>query len=63
VRALAQEALAQSPTTTLIGLLGDPVDSDVARDALERQAEDYGSEQARQIVHLLNQADMAEDEA
>lgn len=62
VRALAQESLAQSPTTMLIGLLADPVDSDVARDALERQAEDYGSEQARQIVHLLNQADMAEDE-
>jgi hypothetical protein len=63
VRALAQESLAQSPTTMLIGLLADPVDSDVARDALERQAEEYGSEQARQIVHLLNQADMAEDEA
>jgi hypothetical protein len=63
VRALAQESLAQSPTAMLIGLLTDPVDSDVARDALERQAEEYGSEQARQIVHLLNQADMAEDEA
>jgi hypothetical protein len=63
VRALAQESLAQSPTTLLIGLLADPVDSDVARDALERQAEEYGSEQARQIVHLLNMADMAEDEA
>ncbi|MGB7924775.1 MAG: hypothetical protein WCF57_16150 [Pyrinomonadaceae bacterium] len=63
VRALAQESLAQSPTNVLIGLLADPVDSDVARDALERQAEDYGSEQARQIVHLLNQADMAEDDA
>jgi hypothetical protein len=63
VRALAQESLAQSPTAMLIGLLADPVDSDVARDALERQAEEYGSEQARQIVHLLNQADMAEDEA
>jgi hypothetical protein len=63
VRALAQESLAQSPTNMLVGLLADPVDSDVARDALERQAEEYGSEQARQIVHLLNQADMAEDEA
>lgn len=63
VRALAQESLAQSPTAMLIGLLTDPVDSDVARDALERQAEEYGSDQARQIVHLLNQADMAEDEA
>jgi hypothetical protein len=63
VRALAQEALAQSPTAMLIGLLGDPVDSDVARDALERQAEEYGSEEARQIVRLLDQADLAEDEA
>lgn len=63
VRALAQEALAQSPTTVLIGLLGDPVDSDVARDALERQAEEYGSEEARQIVRLLEQADLVEDDA
>jgi hypothetical protein len=63
VRALAQEALAQSPTAVLIGLLADPVDADVARDALERQAEEYGSEAARQIVHLLDQADMAEDDA
>jgi hypothetical protein len=63
VRALAQEALAQSPTTLLIGLLADPVDADVARDALERQADEYGSEEARQIVRLLDQADLLEDEA
>jgi hypothetical protein len=63
VRALAQEALAQSPTAVLIGLLADPVDSDVARDALERQAEEYGSEDARQIVRLLDQTDLAEDDA
>jgi len=63
VRALAQEALAQSPTTLLIGLLSDPVDADVARDALERQAEEYGSEEARQIVRLLDQADLIEDDA
>ena len=35
VRALAQEALAQVPTTVLIGILHDPVDSDIARDALQ----------------------------
>ena len=63
VRALAQEALAQSPTTLLIGLLADPVDADVARDALERQADEYGSEEARQIVRLLDQADLLEDDA
>ena len=62
VRALAQEALAQAPTALLIGLLADPVDSEIARDALERQAADYGSEDARRVVQLLEQADAAEDE-
>ena len=62
VRALAQEALAQAPTALLVELLADPVDSDVARDALERQAADYGSEVARHIVNALHQADLAEDD-
>ena len=58
VRALAQEALTQVPTTVLIGILHDPVDSDIARDALQRQARDYGSEQAQQIMHALEQMDL-----
>jgi hypothetical protein len=62
VRALAQEALAQFPTGILIGLLGDPVDSDIARDALHRQATEYGSEQARQIVNALDQVDLGSEE-
>ncbi len=62
VRALAQEALAQAPTALLIGLLADPVDSEIARDALERQAADYGLEDARRVVQLLEQADAAEDD-
>jgi hypothetical protein len=62
VRALAQEALAQSPTNVLVGLIADPVDVDVARDALERQAEEYGNEEARHLVQLLNQADMTAEE-
>jgi hypothetical protein len=62
VRALAQEALAQIPTTMLIGLLADPVDSEIARDALERQAAEYGSEDARRVVQILEQADAAEDD-
>ena len=35
VRALSSEALAQFPTQVLIGLLSDPVDSEIARDALQ----------------------------
>ena len=62
VRALAQEALAQSPTALLIGLLADPVDSEIARDALERQAAEYGSEDARRVVQILEQADAVEDD-
>ena len=63
VRALAHEALAQSPTGILVELLGDPVDSDVARNALELQADDYGSEEARWVVSALERADASEDEA
>jgi hypothetical protein len=62
VRALAQEALAQTPTSTLIALLADPIDAEIARDALERQAVEYGSEEARRIMHLLDQTDLAEDD-
>lgn len=61
VRALANETLAQFPTSALVGLLGDPVDSEIARDALRRQAIDYGSEEARQIVNALAQVDASED--
>ena len=62
VRALAQEALAQAPTSVLISLLADPVDLEIARDALERQAMEYGSEEARRIVLLLDQADIINDD-
>ena len=62
VRALANEALAQFPTSMLVGLLRDPVDSEIARDALRRQAMDYGSEEARQIVNALAQVDASGDD-
>jgi len=62
VRAVAQEALLQLPTASLVGLLGDPVDSDTARYALEGQADEYGSEEARWIVNALDQADEADED-
>jgi hypothetical protein len=62
VRALANETLAQFPTSVLIGLLSDPVDSEIARDALRRQAFDYGSEEARQIMSALDQMNMNQEE-
>jgi hypothetical protein len=62
VRALANETLAQFPTGMLVGLLSDPVDSDVARDALRRQALDYGSDEARQIVNALDQMNLSTED-
>ncbi len=62
VRALASEALAQFPIPALVGLLNDPVDSVIARDALNRKALDYGSEEARQIINVLSQTDAAMDD-
>src|SRR5829696_1893134 len=62
VRAVAQEALLQLPTALLVGLLGDPVDAETARTALESQADEYDSEEARIVVHALQQVDDAEDD-
>ena len=50
VRALAQEALTQMPAAFLVALLRDPVDAMVARQALERQATEYASEEAYRIL-------------
>jgi hypothetical protein len=62
VRAVAQEALLQLPTTLLVGLLGDPIDAETARAALESQADEYESEEARIIVNALQQVDDAEED-
>ena len=57
VRELANEALARCPVSLLVGLLNDPVDAETARAALRRQVAEYGSEEARQLVNVLDQAD------
>ncbi|MDT5155944.1 MAG: hypothetical protein QOC99_711 [Acidobacteriota bacterium] len=62
VRAVAQEALLQLPTAMLVALLGDPIDAETARTALESQADEYESEEARIVVHALQQVDDAEDD-
>lgn len=62
LRALAHEALAQSPTTVLLELLVDPIDSDTARDALELQATEYNSEHARRIIQAIESDAIEDDE-
>ncbi|HSQ23999.1 MAG TPA: hypothetical protein VLN44_06305 [Pyrinomonadaceae bacterium] len=51
VRALAQEALTQLPTSLLAALLRDPVDATVARQALERQVTEFASLDAQQVLN------------
>ena len=51
VRALAQEALTQLPTSLLAALLRDPVDAMIARQALERQATEFASLEAQQVLN------------
>jgi hypothetical protein len=50
VRALAHETLAQLPTAVLAALLRDPVDAIVARQALERQANEFDSREAQIVL-------------
>jgi hypothetical protein len=57
VRELANEALARFPISVLASLLSDPVDSEIARGALRRQVVEYGSEEARRLINVLDQAD------
>jgi hypothetical protein len=57
VRELANEALARCPISVLYSLLNDPVDAETARSALRRQVVEYGSEEARQLVNALDQAE------
>jgi hypothetical protein len=57
VRELANEALARCPISVLYILLNDPVDAETARSALRRQVVEYGSEEARQLVNALDQAE------
>lgn len=63
VRAIAQEALMQASASALVELLSDPVDSNIARQALKRQAEEYDSEEARWIINELARTDVSKDEA
>lgn len=53
VRELANEALARCPVVLLASLLNDPVDAATARAALRRQVAEYGSDEARQMVSML----------
>lgn len=60
VRALAQESLTQMPTSLLAILLRDPIDSIVARQALERQAFEFSSVEAQRALRQFDESGLEE---
>lgn len=55
VRALANEVLTQAPPSLLRALLHDPVDAEVARSVLERQAHEFGLEEAKRTLREVDE--------
>ena len=53
VRALAFEALAQIPVSRLFSLIDDPLYADIVRIALEQQAFEFESDEARMLLEQL----------
>ena len=53
IRAVAYETLALAPVASLLALLDDPLYAEIAVNALEQQAFEYDSEEARQILDQL----------
>jgi hypothetical protein len=58
IRALAIEALAMVPITSLLPLLEDPFYAEIAKFALEQQAFEFGSMEARHILAELEMEDL-----
>jgi hypothetical protein len=54
IRALGYETLALMPPVSLVSMLNDPVYFDIARNALEQQAFEYESEEARRFLEHMD---------
>ncbi len=62
IRAIAYETLAVLPTTLLVPLLEDPIYFDIACNALEQQAVEFESDEARKVLeHLGSEYDYEDD--
>ena len=61
IRALANETLALIPVSSLIPLSDDPVYFEIIRNALEQQAFEYESEEARMVLEQLEMDDLRDE--
>ncbi|MDQ3800466.1 MAG: hypothetical protein M3384_13540 [Acidobacteriota bacterium] len=59
IRALGFEALALVPVSSLMQMVDDPVYFEIVRSALEQQAFEYESEEARRILEQLDFEEMS----
>jgi hypothetical protein len=61
IRAVAFETLAMMPVSAILPLLDDSVYFDIARNALEQQAFEFESEEAREVLEQLEFDDLSGD--
>lgn len=61
VRALGFEALALAPVASLVPMVDDPVYFEIVRAALEQQAFEYESEEARRVLEQLDFEEMTDE--
>jgi hypothetical protein len=62
IRALAYESLALRPVSALLKIIDDPIYFEIARSALEQQAFEYESDEARAILEHIELGDIPEIE-
>lgn len=61
IRAIAYESLALKPISALLKILDDPIYFEIVRNALEQQAFEYESDEARAILEHIESGDINED--
>lgn len=62
IRAVAYETLALIPVSSLMPLADDPIYFEIVRNALELQAFEYDSEEARLVLEQMELDDLSEEE-
>lgn len=60
IRAVAYETLSMLPTSAIVTLLDDSIYTEIAVNALEQQAFEYESEEARDVLEQLNLDEIGE---
>ena len=62
IRAIAYETLVLMPTVSLLSLIGDPLYHEIVHNALEQQAFEYESEEARRLLEQFEfEEEMGDD--